>query len=319
MTGEVLAKSLANPRGTGNMAGRGNGRRQRRARADVPGRTGHSGGRQRRGAARRDRAHPGRGGFCRHPGRRGSGRGAGGGAAGLCSRRYRARSARGARRPGAAAPAAAQGAVRRRLRAHAALGRPGRRRVPAVAVAPLGIARLRLRIAAARRCGGGRSGAALPHRIARRLTRAGILPASANPTRTRRNLGRGAWRSLVAHLLWEQDVGGSNPLAPTIRGGRMARARIFRPAKTAMQSGRAQTRQWVLEYEPATPREPEPLMGWTSARDTLNQVRLRFATLDEAKSFAEKEGLDYTVIAPHERSLKPKSYADNFRYDRVRV
>jgi hypothetical protein len=99
----------------------------------------------------------------------------------------------------------------------------------------------------------------------------------------------------------------------------MAGARIFRPAKTAMQSGRAQTRQWVLEYEPATPREPEPLMGWSSARDTLNQVRLRFATLEEAKAFADRKGLDYTVIEPHERSPKQKSYADNFRYDRVRA
>ncbi|HXR87979.1 MAG TPA: ETC complex I subunit [Stellaceae bacterium] len=96
----------------------------------------------------------------------------------------------------------------------------------------------------------------------------------------------------------------------------MATARIFRPSKTAMQSGRAGTRRWVLEYEPATPRDPDPLMGWASARDTLNQVRLRFATLEEAKQFAEKEGLDYTVVEPQERSFKPKSYADNFRYDR---
>jgi hypothetical protein len=96
----------------------------------------------------------------------------------------------------------------------------------------------------------------------------------------------------------------------------MARARIYRPTKTAMQSGRAGTRRWVLEYEPASPREPDPLMGWSSARDTLNQVRLKFATLDEAKQFAEKKGLDYTIEEPNERSFKPKSYADNFRYDR---
>ncbi len=98
----------------------------------------------------------------------------------------------------------------------------------------------------------------------------------------------------------------------------MAQARIFRPSKTAMQSGRAQTRKWILEYEPATRREPEPLMGWTSAQDTLDQVQLRFDTLDEALAFAAKHGLDYTVIAPHESTEKPKSYADNFRYDRVR-
>jgi hypothetical protein len=96
----------------------------------------------------------------------------------------------------------------------------------------------------------------------------------------------------------------------------MAIARIIRPTKTAMQSGRAGTRRWVLEYEPATPREPDPLMGWASAGDTLNQVRLKFETLEEAKQFAEKKGLDYAVVEPRERTFKPKSYADNFRYDR---
>jgi ETC complex I subunit conserved region len=98
----------------------------------------------------------------------------------------------------------------------------------------------------------------------------------------------------------------------------MAGARIYRPAKTAMQSGRAQTRKWILEYEPATPRRLEPLMGWASAQDTLNEVQLRFAALDEAVAFAVKHGLDYTVIAPNVSAEHPKSYADNFRYDRVR-
>jgi hypothetical protein len=99
----------------------------------------------------------------------------------------------------------------------------------------------------------------------------------------------------------------------------MVQARIFRPAKTAMQQGRRETRAWVLEYEPASPREPDPLMGWASARDTLNEIRLRFPTLEEAIAFADKHGLDYTVIAPQERTPKAKSYADNFRYDRVRL
>ena len=98
----------------------------------------------------------------------------------------------------------------------------------------------------------------------------------------------------------------------------MARARILRPAKTAMQSGRAETRKWVLEYEPASKREPDPLMGWSSARDTLNQVRLRFDTIEEAIIFADKERLDYAIIEPQTRTPKPKAYADNFRYDRVR-
>jgi hypothetical protein len=99
----------------------------------------------------------------------------------------------------------------------------------------------------------------------------------------------------------------------------MATARIYQPAKTAMQSGRAQTRKWVLEYEPATRRDPDPLMGWSSAGDTLNQVHVRFDTLDEARAFADKLGLDYSVIEPHLSSSTPKSYADNFRYDRIRT
>ena len=97
----------------------------------------------------------------------------------------------------------------------------------------------------------------------------------------------------------------------------MARARIFRPAKTAMQSG-ARARKWVLAYEPDTPRRPEALMGWISAEDTLNEVQLNFETMGEAVAFATKKDLDYTVIQPQESTEKPKSYAENFRYDRVR-
>jgi hypothetical protein len=99
----------------------------------------------------------------------------------------------------------------------------------------------------------------------------------------------------------------------------MALARIYRPSKTAMQSGRAQTRKWVLEYEPATRRSPDPLMGWSSAQDTLNEVSLHFASLQDAVAFARKHGIEYTVIEPHARTPRPKSYADNFRYDRVRT
>jgi hypothetical protein len=100
----------------------------------------------------------------------------------------------------------------------------------------------------------------------------------------------------------------------------MALVRISKPAKTAMQSGRAgQAAKWLLEYEPASRRDPDPLMGWASAQDTLNEVRLHFDTLAEAVAFAKKRGLEYTVIEPQKRTPKAKSYADNFRYDRVRL
>ena len=99
----------------------------------------------------------------------------------------------------------------------------------------------------------------------------------------------------------------------------MALARIYRPSKSAMQSGRGQARKWLLEYEPASRRDPDPLMGWSSAQDTLNEVRLRFDSEAEAIAFARKHRLDYTLIEPQMRTAKAKSYADNFRYDRVRT
>jgi hypothetical protein len=96
----------------------------------------------------------------------------------------------------------------------------------------------------------------------------------------------------------------------------MPRAVISRPAKTAMQSGKAKAGQWLLEYETETPREPDPLMGWASAADTLNEVHLRFETLEEAVGFAQKHGIEYSVVKPAEPRLRPKSYSDNFRWQR---
>ncbi len=94
--------------------------------------------------------------------------------------------------------------------------------------------------------------------------------------------------------------------------------RIYQPPKTAMQSGRAQTHKWVLEFEPAAAREVEPLMGWISGRDTRRQVKLRFDTRDEAVAYAERNGYRVELEEPHARRVKPKSYADNFRPDRLR-
>lgn len=92
------------------------------------------------------------------------------------------------------------------------------------------------------------------------------------------------------------------------------KARIYRPSKNAMQSGRANTGRWILEYELETPRTPDPLMGWTSADDTLNQVRLRFDSKNSAVAFAEGKGFDYTVAEEHARKVNPRSYLDNFKY-----
>ena len=81
-----------------------------------------------------------------------------------------------------------------------------------------------------------------------------------------------------------------------------------------MQSGRGNTGEWVLDYELATPRRPEPLMGWVSANDTLNQMCIKFMTKEAAIAFAEKEGLEYSVSDAHARKVKPQSYIDNFKY-----
>jgi hypothetical protein len=94
--------------------------------------------------------------------------------------------------------------------------------------------------------------------------------------------------------------------------------RIYQPAKTAMSSGRAKTQAWILEYEIETPRRPEPLMGWTSSGDTLNQVKLSFPTREDAVAFAERNGWGFSVQDPHERRVRPRNYAENFRPDRVR-
>jgi len=94
-------------------------------------------------------------------------------------------------------------------------------------------------------------------------------------------------------------------------------ARIYRPAKTAMQSGRGKTHRWVLDYDAESARSVEPLMGWTSSADTKSQLRMYFATKDDAVAFAKREGVAYQVVEPKERAAKSHSYSDNFRFNRV--
>lgn len=94
------------------------------------------------------------------------------------------------------------------------------------------------------------------------------------------------------------------------------RARIYKPARNAMQSGRARTKQWLLEFEPERPRMPDPLMGWTSSDDMRQQIQLEFETREEAVAYAEAHAIPYQVYEPHIPVPRPKSYADNFRFDR---
>jgi NADH dehydrogenase len=96
------------------------------------------------------------------------------------------------------------------------------------------------------------------------------------------------------------------------------RARIYQPSKTAMSSGTAKTRHWVLEFAPESPREIDPLMGWTSSSDMQSQVRLKFDTLDAAKAYAKEHGIDVIQLTPNKRkpNIRPRGYAENFAVDR---
>jgi hypothetical protein len=93
-------------------------------------------------------------------------------------------------------------------------------------------------------------------------------------------------------------------------------ARIYQPARSAMQSGKARTKKWVLEFEPEQPREIEPLMGWTSSSDMRQQIVLDFDTPDEAVNYAKAHNIPYQLFEPHKLAAKVKSYSDNFRFDR---
>lgn len=99
------------------------------------------------------------------------------------------------------------------------------------------------------------------------------------------------------------------------------RARIYQPAKTAMQSGTAKAKGWVLEFAPATAREVDPLMGWTSSDDMDSQVRLRFDTKEAAEDYARARDIAFDVIDPHARraNIRPGGYGENFATNRKGV
>jgi len=93
-------------------------------------------------------------------------------------------------------------------------------------------------------------------------------------------------------------------------------ARISKPAKSAMQSGKANTQDWTLEFAPESARAPDALMGWTQSRDMDGQIRLRFDTRDEAVDYARKHGIAFEVVEPKTARKIIKAYADNFAYGR---
>jgi hypothetical protein len=93
-------------------------------------------------------------------------------------------------------------------------------------------------------------------------------------------------------------------------------AKIFQPAKTAMQSGKGKTRQWILEYVKPQPGRPDALMGWNTMPDTITELKLFFATKDEAVTYATAKGIPFEVIEPKTTVVPPKAYAENFSFNR---
>ncbi len=93
-------------------------------------------------------------------------------------------------------------------------------------------------------------------------------------------------------------------------------ARIYRPAKSAMQSGRGKAADWTLEFEPTDARRSDPLMGWTQTADTDGQVRLKFETREEAVRYAEAHGIAFQLVDPKPAKRIIKAYADNFAFGR---
>ena len=95
------------------------------------------------------------------------------------------------------------------------------------------------------------------------------------------------------------------------------KARIYQPAKTAMQSGHSNTQHWIVEYEPEVARETDALMGWTGSADMRGQIQLRFNTKEEAIAYAERNEIPFVFKNSNVRRVQPKSYSDNFRFDKI--
>ena len=91
----------------------------------------------------------------------------------------------------------------------------------------------------------------------------------------------------------------------------MKKAKIYKPTKTAMQSGKKNTKKWLLEFD-TSDSEVSPLMGWISSKDTMSEIKLEFDSKDQAINYAKKNNLDYYILEPQKRKIIKKSYTDNF-------
>jgi len=91
----------------------------------------------------------------------------------------------------------------------------------------------------------------------------------------------------------------------------MKKAKIYKPNKTAMQSGLRKTNKWILEFETQDPTK-NPLMGWEGSSDMYSELKMEFSTKELAINYAKKKKIDFELIEPKKRKIIKKSYADNF-------
>ena len=91
----------------------------------------------------------------------------------------------------------------------------------------------------------------------------------------------------------------------------MKKAKIYKPTKTAMQSGNRNTKNWLLEFDTLN-TGINPLMGWETSNDTMSEVKLEFSTKEQAINFAKKNDIMYYIVEPQKRKIIKKSYSDNF-------
>ena len=94
------------------------------------------------------------------------------------------------------------------------------------------------------------------------------------------------------------------------------KARIYKPTKSSMQSGNANSKDWIIEYDENSPKRIDPLMGWTSSSDTNQQVSLHFRSLEAAITYAKKENLEFIIQDNKVKKYVPKNYADNFLFNK---